>query len=104
MFNALIGQESVVVSDIPHTTREPFDTEVMFEGTPFVFIDTAGIRRKALIKRGIEFEDINVAENKEALKEMVEKSGQMGVPVVDIDGQIVVGFDQERLSELLNIN
>ena len=55
MFNALIGQESVVVSDIPHTTREPFDTEVMFEGTPFVFIDTAGIRRKALIKRGIEF-------------------------------------------------
>jgi glutaredoxin len=34
---------------------------------------------------------------------MANRSGQMGVPVIDIDGQIVVGFDQERLTELLGV-
>ena len=51
----------------------------------------------------IEFEEINVAEDKEAAKEMIEKSGQMGVPVLDIDGEIVVGFDKKRIVELLKI-
>ena len=51
----------------------------------------------------IEFEEINVAEDKEAAKEMIEKSGQMGVPVLDIDGEIVIGFDKKRIVELLKI-
>ena len=51
----------------------------------------------------IEFEDIDVSVNQEAANEMVEKSGQMGVPVTEIDGEIVVGFDKERLKRLLNI-
>jgi len=51
----------------------------------------------------IVFEDIDVSKNREALEEMVKKSGQMGVPVVDIDGQIVTGFDKEKISKLLNI-
>lgn len=51
----------------------------------------------------IKFEDIDVSKNEKALNEMVEKSGQMGVPVVDIDGQIVVGFDKEKISQLLDI-
>ena len=51
--------------------------------------------------KNIEFEDINVAENQEAAKEMVDKSGQMGVPVIEIDGEIVVGFDKEKLESLL---
>lgn len=59
--------------------------------------------KKFLNERGLEFEDINVAQNKEALKEMVDKSGQMGVPVVDINGQIVVGFDREKISKFLGI-
>jgi len=59
--------------------------------------------KKFLKEHNIQFEDINVAENQEALKEMVEKSGQMGVPVVEIDGQIVVGFDREKISKLLGI-
>ncbi len=49
----------------------------------------------------IEFEDLDVAENVEAREEMIEKSGQMGVPVIDIDGEIVVGFDKVRISQLL---
>ncbi len=56
-----------------------------------------------LKEKGIEFSDIDVSQDEKALKEMVEKSGQMGVPVADIDGQIVVGFDREKVCELLKI-
>jgi len=59
--------------------------------------------KEFLKEKNIEFEAIDVSQNKEALDEMVKKSGQMGVPVLDIDGQIVVGFDKEKISELLNI-
>jgi len=51
----------------------------------------------------IQFEDIDVSQNEIAQKEMIDKSGQMGVPVIDIDGQIVVGFDQERIKQILKI-
>ena len=51
----------------------------------------------------IEFEDIDVGADQEAAQEMVEKSGQMGVPVTDIDGEIVVGFDKDKLKKLLDI-
>jgi len=51
----------------------------------------------------IEFEDIDVSANQEATEEMIQKSGQMGVPVTEIDGEIVVGFDKEKLEKLLNI-
>ena len=51
----------------------------------------------------VEFEDIDVSQDEKALKEMVEKSGQMGVPVVEIDGEIVVGFDKEKITNLLGI-
>jgi len=59
--------------------------------------------KEFLKKNSIEFEDIDVSQDKEALEEMVKKSGQMGVPVVDIDGQIVVGFDKEKITELLSL-
>ena len=56
-----------------------------------------------LKENNIEFEDIDVSQNQQVLDEMVKKSGQMGVPVVEIDDQIVVGFDKEKISQLLNI-
>ena len=59
--------------------------------------------KEFLKKNNVEFEDINVVENIEARKEMIEKSGQMGVPVLDIGGQIVVGFDKEKILNLLKI-
>jgi len=59
--------------------------------------------KEFLKEKGIEFEDLNVASDAQAREEMVKKSGQMGVPVVDIDGEIVIGFDKERISKLLNI-
>ncbi len=56
-----------------------------------------------LKEKGVEFEDVDVGEDEKARDEMIEKSGQMGVPVVDIDGQIVVGFDREKISKLLKV-
>lgn len=56
-----------------------------------------------LKKHNIEFEEIDVGANQEAAKEMVEKSGQMGVPVTEIDGKFVIGFDEAKLKELLKI-
>jgi glutaredoxin 3 len=49
----------------------------------------------------IAFEDIDVSENNKAAREMIEKSGQMGVPVLDIDGVIIVGFDREVIDNAL---
>jgi len=51
----------------------------------------------------IEFEKIDVSQNEESMKMIVEKTGQMGVPVIDIDGELVVGFDRKKIVELLNI-
>jgi len=59
--------------------------------------------KQFLKEHNIEFENIDPSKDRDALKEMVEKSGQMGVPVIDIDGQIVVGFDKEKISKLLNL-
>ena len=51
----------------------------------------------------IKFEDKNVADDDAARNEMVEKSGQMGVPVLDINGTVIVGFDQEGIKKALKI-
>lgn len=52
----------------------------------------------------IEFEDVNVAEDKDAADEMVEKSGQMGVPVIIIDDKtVIVGFDRAALKKALGL-
>ncbi len=54
LVNALLGEERVVVSDIPGTTRDPIDSLVAYGGRRYVFTDTAGIRRRGKIDRGIE--------------------------------------------------
>ena len=56
-----------------------------------------------LQEHNIEFEEIDVSEDKQAGQEMIQKSGQMGVPVIEIDGQMIVGFNKEEISKLLNI-
>ncbi len=56
-----------------------------------------------LREKGYEYEDFNVAENQEKAREMVEKSQQMGVPVIDIDGKIIIGFDREEINAALGI-
>jgi glutaredoxin-like YruB-family protein len=50
-----------------------------------------------LTEKGVEFDEIDVAADQEAAKEMVAKSGQMGVPQIEINGKIIVGFNKEAL-------
>lgn len=59
--------------------------------------------KQYLDEKGFGYEDVNVAEDLKAREDMVEKSGQLGVPVIDIDGEIVVGFNREKVDELLGI-
>ena len=54
-------------------------------------------------KNHVAYEDHNVAEDDVAREEMVNKSHQLGVPVIDINGKIVVGFDERALTKLLGI-
>ena len=54
-------------------------------------------------ENGAEYKELNVAVDEKARDEMVQKSGQLGVPVIEIDGKIIVGFDKSMLSELLAI-
>jgi glutaredoxin-like YruB-family protein len=61
-------------------------------------------RAKAFFKEhNIEYEDVNVAEDEKARDEMVEKSGQMGVPVIEVEDKIIVGFDEQKLKKKLKI-
>jgi glutaredoxin-like YruB-family protein len=59
--------------------------------------------KEYLKEHDIEFEDIDVSLDQKLIEEMVKKSGQMGVPVIEADGQIIVGFDKDKIKKLLNI-
>jgi glutaredoxin 3 len=56
-----------------------------------------------LREHDVDFEDIDVSKDYNAAMEMVGLSGQRGVPVADINGSVVVGFDQHRISSLLGL-
>ena len=53
--------------------------------------------------KNIAFEDINVGEDQEKAQEMVKISGQMGVPVIKIDDEVIVGFDKDKIEKILKI-
>lgn len=62
------------------------------------------VRAKQFLKDNkISFEDIDVSKDEAKAQEMISRSGQMGVPVIDIDGQIIVGFDKEKITDALGI-
>jgi len=51
--------------------------------------------------KGVSYDDVNVGTDQDKAKEMMDKSGQMGVPVIDIQGTVVIGFDKPKLEEAL---
>ena len=59
--------------------------------------------KEFLKENKVEFKDIDVGSDEKAAKDMFQKSGQAGVPVVDVDGKIIVGFDKNKLKEALGI-
>jgi glutaredoxin-like YruB-family protein len=54
-------------------------------------------------EKGVEYVEYDVAADQDRRKEMVDKSGQLGVPVIDIEGQIIVGFDKDTVAKTLGI-
>jgi glutaredoxin-like YruB-family protein len=54
-----------------------------------------------LREKGVDFQEIDVSKDQEAARKMIEKSGQMGVPQMEINGKIIVGFDQEAIEKEL---
>ncbi len=59
--------------------------------------------KEFLKKNGIKFKDVNVGEDQEAAQAMIERSGQMSVPVVEVDGHIIIGYDEAKLKKALDI-
>lgn len=66
LVNSILGEERVIVSDIAHTTREPQDTLLRYNGQDIVLVDTAGMRKRAHMKEGVETEALD--RNKDALE------------------------------------
>ncbi len=54
-------------------------------------------------KNGVEYEEHDVANDEKAREEMIQKSHQMGVPVIDIGGEVFVGFNQREIAKALDI-
>ena len=62
------------------------------------------IRAKQFLKENnIDFEDMDVSANQEQAQEMIKISGQTAVPVLDIEGEIIVGFDKDRIIKALGL-
>lgn len=59
--------------------------------------------KKYFREKGVKFTDIDVSRDQVAARDMVRRSGQMGVPVIDIGGKIIVGFDRPKINSLLGI-
>jgi glutaredoxin len=59
--------------------------------------------KKYFGERGVRFKDVDVSRDPAAARDMVRRSGQMGVPVIDINGRVIVGFDKARINALLGL-
>ena len=69
-------------------------------GPMCAFCDAA---KRLLNRNNIPYKEINVAENEKARNEMFEKTGQMGVPVIDINGTVIIGYDTGALKKALSM-
>ena len=77
------------------------DKEVKIYSTPAC--PFCMMAKKFLRDNNIDFEDIDVSADQAKAQEMVQKAGQMAVPVIDIDGEIIVGFDKEKIRKALGL-
>ncbi|HWS23808.1 MAG TPA: glutaredoxin domain-containing protein [Anaerolineales bacterium] len=59
--------------------------------------------KKYFKEKGIRFKDVDVSKDVAAARDMVRRSGQQGVPVIDIGGKVIVGFDKTKINKLLGI-
>jgi GTP-binding protein len=92
LVNAVLGEERVVVSDVPGTTRDAIDSLATYEGRRYLFTDTAGIRRRGKVDRGIE--GYSVARSLRAI-------GRSDVAVLLLDGEEGVTEQDTKIAGLI---
>ncbi len=61
------------------------------------------VLKKWLEEKGVDYEEIDITQHEEEQERMVEKTGQVGVPVTEIEGEMVVGFEKDKIAQLLGI-
>lgn len=93
LFNKLIGEDRVIVSPIPHTTREPHDVLVEVDGKQIVFIDTAGIRKKTKVSGEIE---------KIGIGKSLETIDRADIILFVLDASDYIADQDQQLAGLLN--
>lgn len=95
LVNAILGESRVIVSDVPGTTRDAIDTPFDFEGASLLLVDTAGIRRKGKIERGVERHSVQRAEHAIDRADVVFLVVDQGEPTVAQDTHIA-GYVTEQ--------
>jgi len=81
------------------TDTKPHPRVIVFSTPTCSFCNMA---KQYFHQKGIKFKDVDVSRDPIAARDMVRRSGQQGVPVIDIGGKIVVGFDRVKIDKYLN--
>ncbi len=90
------------LNEKPSSSKSKGETEVVVFSTPTC--PWCKKTKEYLKSRGIKFKDVNVASDQAMAQKMVQRSGEMGVPQLWINGQVVVGFNKPRIDTLLGLN
>ncbi len=104
LFNKLIGEPRVIISDMPHTTREPHDTLVEVEGDNIIFIDTAGIRKKTKVKGDLERGGIDKSLDSIERADVTLLVLDASEPITDQDKQLAGFLNEHAKSAIIIIN
>ncbi len=81
-------------------TTKPQPRVIVFSTPTCTYCNAA---KRYFREKGIQYKDVDVSRDQAAARDMVRRSGQMGVPVIDIGGKIVVGFDRPKIDKYLGI-
>ncbi len=101
LFNALIGEERVIISPIAHTTRESHDTLIIKDDEPYLFIDTAGLRRQARRVQGLETQGVAQTETSLANSDVALLLLDATGPLTAQDKDIISTISQEKHKGLI---
>ncbi|MCX6781538.1 MAG: ribosome biogenesis GTPase Der [Candidatus Magasanikbacteria bacterium] len=104
LFNKLIGEPRVIVSDMPHTTREPHDTLIEIDGSYIIFVDTAGIRRKTKVSGDLERQGIGKSLDAIKRANIVLFVIDAGEPITDQDKQLGGFLEEHAKSAIIVVN
>ncbi len=104
LLNAIAGDERMIVSDIPGTTRDVVDTTVRFDGQPLTLLDTAGIRRSGRIERGVEKHSVLRAKRALERADVALCVMDAGEPVTAQDAHIIGMADEMQTGIVLVMN